>query len=99
MSMYTMGVACLFSVVDCGKVPTMLYGSANYINGSTYLGSRLSYSCVRNYRLVGVQSRVCQENGQWSDGSPRCEGEFEPKVVQVKRKTHLEINSLMQECE
>ncbi|XP_034232055.1 sushi, von Willebrand factor type A, EGF and pentraxin domain-containing protein 1 [Thrips palmi] len=67
------GEAPACEYVDCGKVPTMLYGSAHYANSTTYLGSVITYSCVRNYRLVGVQSRQCQESGQWSDGSPRCE--------------------------
>lgn len=59
--------------IDCGKVPPMLYGSATYVNGTTYLDSELSYSCVRNYRLVGVSRRRCLETKQWSDTSPKCE--------------------------
>ncbi|XP_046996037.1 sushi, von Willebrand factor type A, EGF and pentraxin domain-containing protein 1 [Schistocerca americana] len=59
--------------IDCGKVPPMLYGSATYVNGTTYLDSEITYSCVRNYRLVGVSSRHCLENYQWSDESPHCE--------------------------
>lgn len=59
--------------VDCGKVTQLLYGSVTYTNGTTYLGSTVTYNCVKNYRLVGVASRRCLENGQWSDESPRCE--------------------------
>lgn len=62
------------SDVDCGKVTQLLYGSVTYMNGTTYLGSTVTYSCVKNYRLVGVAARQCLENGQWSDESPRCEG-------------------------
>jgi hypothetical protein len=62
--------------VDCGKVTQLLYGSVTYTNGTTYLGSTITYSCVKNYRLVGVASRRCLEGGQWSDESPRCEGKF-----------------------
>jgi len=64
------------SVVDCGKVTQLLYGSVTYTNGTTFYGSALTYTCVKNYRLVGVTSRRCLENGQWSDESPRCEGKF-----------------------
>lgn len=60
--------------VDCGKVPPMLYGTATYINGTTYFNSEISYSCVRNYKLIGVQTRHCLENHIWSDETPRCEG-------------------------
>ncbi|XP_025834968.1 sushi, von Willebrand factor type A, EGF and pentraxin domain-containing protein 1 [Agrilus planipennis] len=59
--------------IDCGKVPTMLYGSVTYTNDTTYLGSEISYSCVRNYRLVGVPKRYCQESKMWSDSAPKCE--------------------------
>lgn len=63
-------------VVDCGKVTQLLYGSVTYTNGTTFYGSTLTYTCVKNYRLVGVTTRRCLENGQWSDESPRCEGKL-----------------------
>ncbi|KAJ8969501.1 hypothetical protein NQ314_001726, partial [Rhamnusium bicolor] len=59
--------------IDCGKVPTMLYGNMDYLNGTTYLNSVITYSCVKNYRLNGVPKRICLENKQWSDSSPKCE--------------------------
>ncbi|GLV42687.1 furrowed [Carabus blaptoides fortunei] len=59
--------------IDCGRVPPMLYGSAEYTNGTTYLGSEITYSCVHNYRLSGVPKRYCLDNKQWSDASPKCE--------------------------
>ncbi|XP_008192271.2 sushi, von Willebrand factor type A, EGF and pentraxin domain-containing protein 1 [Tribolium castaneum] len=59
--------------VDCGKVPTMLYGTVNYINDTTYLDSQIEYSCAKNYRLNGVSRRRCLENKQWSDTPPKCE--------------------------
>ncbi|CAG2055794.1 unnamed protein product [Timema podura] len=51
----------------------MPYGSVTYINETTYIGSQILYSCVRNYRLTGVSYRECQENKQWSGESSRCE--------------------------
>ncbi|RZC43271.1 sushi, von Willebrand factor type A, EGF and pentraxin domain-containing protein 1, partial [Asbolus verrucosus] len=62
-----------WSVIDCGKVPTMLYGIVTYINETTYLDSQITYSCVKNYRLNGVVKRRCLENKQWSDSTPKCE--------------------------
>nr|CAD7569536.1 unnamed protein product [Timema californicum] len=59
--------------IDCGKVPSMPYGSVTYVNETTYIGSQILYSCVRNYRLTGVSYRECQENKQWSGESSRCE--------------------------
>lgn len=54
----------------------MLYGNVEYTNGTTYLGSELSYNCARSYRLVGVPKRYCLESKQWSDSTPKCEGKY-----------------------
>ncbi|KAK5642830.1 hypothetical protein RI129_008997 [Pyrocoelia pectoralis] len=59
--------------IDCGKVPTLLYGNVEYTNATTYVGSGLQYSCARSYRLTGVPKRYCLPNKQWSDSSPKCE--------------------------
>ncbi|XP_073975480.1 CUB and Sushi multiple domains furrowed [Rhodnius prolixus] len=59
--------------VDCGKVPPIPYGSVSYTNSTTYLGSEVSFSCSKNYRLVGSPKRTCLETKQWSDSLPRCE--------------------------
>lgn len=63
-----------FVDVDCGKVLPVLNGAAEYVNGTTHLGSEITYSCTRNYRLNGVSRRYCLDNGQWSDATPKCEG-------------------------
>lgn len=68
--------------IDCGKVPTMLYGDIDYVNDTTYLNSIISYSCVKNHRLNGVPKRRCTENKQWSDSTPKCEG-MEFKHIQI----------------
>ncbi|XP_065176044.1 sushi, von Willebrand factor type A, EGF and pentraxin domain-containing protein 1-like [Sycon ciliatum] len=42
-------------------------------NGAGHLGLRAQYRCNGGYRLVGQSYRTCQQNGQWSGESPRCE--------------------------
>ncbi|XP_014245415.1 CUB and sushi domain-containing protein 3 [Cimex lectularius] len=59
--------------IDCGKLSPIPYGTFSYVNSTTYLGSEVSYGCSRNYKLVGPSHRVCQENKQWSENTPRCE--------------------------
>ncbi|GAB1862793.1 Sushi, von Willebrand factor type A, EGF and pentraxin domain-containing protein 1 [Camponotus japonicus] len=59
--------------IDCGKVLPVLNGAVDYANGTTHLGSEITYSCTRNYRLNGVSRRYCLDNGQWSDATPKCE--------------------------
>lgn len=31
---------------------------------------------LKNYRLNGVSRRYCLDNGQWSDATPKCEGDY-----------------------
>lgn len=52
----------------------MLYGSAQYANGTTYLGSELHYGCTKHYRITGPIKRICEESGIWSGETPKCEG-------------------------
>ncbi|XP_029668396.1 sushi, von Willebrand factor type A, EGF and pentraxin domain-containing protein 1 [Formica exsecta] len=59
--------------IDCAKVLPVLNGAVDYANGTTHLGSEITYSCTRNYRLNGVSRRYCLDNGQWSDATPKCE--------------------------
>ncbi|XP_063986412.1 sushi, von Willebrand factor type A, EGF and pentraxin domain-containing protein 1 [Diachasmimorpha longicaudata] len=59
--------------IDCGKVLPVPNGVVNYVNSTTHLGSEITYSCTRNYRLNGVTRRYCLDNGQWSDATPKCE--------------------------
>ena len=35
-------------------------------------GSTATYTCVRGYELVGEDTRICQDNGEWSGEAPRC---------------------------
>ncbi|KAF4519567.1 hypothetical protein B566_EDAN004774 [Ephemera danica] len=66
------GPNCIY--VDCGKVPALTYGTVGYKNDTTYVYSELEYNCVRNYRLAGGEPRrKCQEDGNWSGTTPRCE--------------------------
>jgi len=62
--------------VNCGKVLPVLNGAVDYANDTTHLGSEITYSCTRNYRLNGVSRRYCLDNGQWSDATPKCEGNY-----------------------
>lgn len=59
--------------IDCGKVAQLQNGSINYINGSTHLDSEVTYSCSKNYKLVGPSVRKCLETQKWSAVQPKCE--------------------------
>ncbi|XP_014203613.1 sushi, von Willebrand factor type A, EGF and pentraxin domain-containing protein 1 [Copidosoma floridanum] len=70
--------------VDCGKVVPVPNGSVDYVNGTTFLGSEITYSCVKNYKLVGTPRRYCLDNGFWSDATPKCEEIRCPEPVLAK---------------
>ena len=39
-------------------------------------GDRASYTCNSGYELVGLSSRICRNNGQWSGDAPTCESKY-----------------------
>ncbi len=43
---------------------------------TTTVGSSVSYTCRRGYRLDGQTVRECQSNGQWTGSDPVCSCEF-----------------------
>lgn len=48
-------------------------GEISYINGTTHLGSQVSYECTPGNRLSGHRVRFCGPDGRWTGGSPKCE--------------------------
>lgn len=59
------------AVVACGYISAPTNGKKV---GSLYLqGAKLQFFCNDGYLLQGSQARVCQENGQWSGETVRCE--------------------------
>ena len=70
------------AAVDCGK-PYPLPNSAVTYN-RTVFGSTASYSCMEGYVLTdGSSVRLCQVDGEWSSGTPRCEGEFMKIIISL----------------
>lgn len=61
----------LFPIVDCGH----LHDPANGVISITTIGvgGIATYSCNERHILVGVDTRMCQEDGIWSDKAPTCE--------------------------
>ena len=56
--------------VDCGSLTSPVNG--RIVISSTTFESTASYLCNSGYNLVGVNSRTCQSNGQWSGVAPTC---------------------------
>ncbi|KAH9415308.1 C-type lectin (CTL) or carbohydrate-recognition domain (CRD) [Dermatophagoides pteronyssinus] len=56
--------------VDCGPLQTISKGHVNYLR--TDFNASATYSCIRDYALVGTETRYCLGNGSWSDQEPKC---------------------------
>ena len=70
-------IVCLFfsvmvEAVDCGAPQD--FSAVNVSYSSTTLNSTATYSCPNGSVLIGVETIVCQEDGQWSDDDliPQC---------------------------
>nr|CAH0105825.1 unnamed protein product [Daphnia galeata] len=58
--------------VDCGPAPEPSHGSVWLVNSSTTFSSQATYTCESDYRLQGRNTRLCQEDGNWSSSLPTC---------------------------
>ena len=70
----------LFSV-DCGPPPIVVSPLAVTYN-DTVVGSIASYTCINGYVIDGyaTSSRVCQDNGIWSDVNVHCIGKYSAHI-------------------
>ena len=70
----------LFPTVVCSGLEDIDFGILTYsseanINGRYSIGTVVSYECDINYRLIGMESRVCEGDMEWSGIAPVCERE------------------------
>ena len=66
--------ASLFlTVADCNALPDPANGQVTHTAGTTE-GQTATYNCDTGYNLVGVSTRTCQANGEWSGSASTCQG-------------------------
>ena len=67
--------------MDCGDLSDPENGLVNI--SSTLRGGMAIYSCdeAGGYVLVGTMSRLCQEDGMWSDQAPICTRKDAEKIM------------------
>ena len=71
MIRYSYILYLLLIFLDCGNLTIPGDGSVNLT--STTFGSQARYSCNTGYYLVGIEIRVCEATGNWSDAAPICQ--------------------------
>lgn len=59
--------------IDCGILGVPDNGDMNYITGSTLYGHAVKFSCDTNFTMVGTETRICGDFGQWNGTQPKCE--------------------------
>ena len=64
----------VFPVVDCNILSGIVNGRVTY--SETVFRSSATYSCDPGFLLIGDNTRVCQEDGQWSGDEPVCIGKL-----------------------
>ena len=74
-------MACFTVAVECSELPPLTNGVITYsldTEAPYALGTMAEHMCNQGYRLVGVQTRVCEDVGtavgEFSGEPPVCEG-------------------------
>lgn len=62
---------CFLVAIDCGPLEPPENGAVRV--PGTLFGFAVRYDCSVGYKLVGLPTRVCQDNGQWSGTAPVCQ--------------------------
>ena len=70
LCIYYIILICAHSVIDCGDLTDPLNGVVNLTN--TTFGSQASYTCDTGFMLSSSQTRICQDDGNWSNSEPEC---------------------------
>jgi len=64
------GKSCIKPDRECPELQQPALGGVS-ISGRTF-GSRATYTCPHGYHVVGLQSRLCQADGNWAGAEPAC---------------------------
>lgn len=63
-----------FTEITCDVGLTPFNGGSESCDRSNNFGSVCSYTCNEGYDLKGASQRECEENGDWSEERPSCDG-------------------------
>ncbi|KAI8119427.1 Locomotion-related protein Hikaru genki [Lucilia cuprina] len=64
------GMSCIKPDRECPELAQPTLGQVTV--GGKHFGARASYSCPHGYHVVGLQSRLCQADGNWAGAEPAC---------------------------
>ncbi|XP_073824682.1 hig-anchoring scaffold protein isoform X2 [Musca autumnalis] len=64
------GMSCIKPDRECPELAQPSLGQVTLTG--RHFGQRASYSCPHGYHVVGLQSRLCQADGNWAGAEPAC---------------------------
>ncbi|XP_030377372.1 uncharacterized protein LOC115626218 isoform X1 [Scaptodrosophila lebanonensis] len=64
------GMSCIKPDRECPELAQPSLGQVTVVG--RHFGARASYSCPHGYHVVGLQSRLCQADGNWAGAEPAC---------------------------
>uniref|UniRef100_A0A6P4EC09 Protein lev-9-like n=1 Tax=Drosophila rhopaloa TaxID=1041015 RepID=A0A6P4EC09_DRORH len=64
------GNSCIKPDRECPELAQPSLGQVTV--GGRHFGARASYACPHGYHVVGLQSRLCQADGNWAGAEPAC---------------------------
>ncbi|XP_033250074.1 uncharacterized protein LOC108163900 isoform X1 [Drosophila miranda] len=64
------GNSCIKPDRECPELAQPTLGQVTV--AGRHFGARASYACPHGYHVVGLQSRLCQADGNWAGAEPAC---------------------------
>lgn len=72
-----------FLIITDRECPELAQPSLGQVTvAGRHFGARATYSCPHGYHVVGLQSRLCQADGNWAGAEPACKQNSKLKRIQ-----------------
>ena len=80
-------------LVDCGRPPLIANGRVD-VESTTY-ESVANYTCHQGFRLIGPESLMCGDRGEWQPATPFCYGENGQKTFKNPLKFNIKHTTML----
>uniref|UniRef100_A0A0K8VX11 CUB and sushi domain-containing protein 3 n=1 Tax=Bactrocera latifrons TaxID=174628 RepID=A0A0K8VX11_BACLA len=84
------GMSCIKPDRECPELAQPSLGQVTV--AGRHFGARATYSCPHGYHVVGLQSRLCQADGNWAGAEPACKQNIyclKPPLIEHARHSAL----------
>ena len=81
---------CTHIGINCGPLPDIANGKVD-ITPDTRFESTATYSCITGHDLVGISTRRCKADGQWSGQEPRCDRKYYAIIKNTQYLSYVQL--------